>query len=232
MLAMDIMSTPVISVAPRLPVTDVAALLRDRRIGGVPVVNDSRLVGMVTESDLMHRYEIGTDRAAELGPWWRRMRRPAVSVHAYVKSHGRTARYVMSTRVQVVDEAHELAHVANVLDLHRIGRVPVMKDGHMVGIIARADLVRALATQPVPGLATENLDDDVIRERLLDELSGQPWWNRHWQNVYVEDGVVILKGIVGSEAERAGARVAAENLVGVRAVQDDRIVGVDASGMI
>lgn len=102
----------------------------------------------------------------------------------------------------------------------------------MVGIIARADLVRALATQPVPGLATENLDDDVIRERLLDELSGQPWWNRHWQNIYVEDGVVILKGIVGSEAERAGARVAAENLVGVRAVQDDRIVGVDASGMI
>ena len=49
MLAMDIMSTPVISVPPRLPVTEVAALLRDRRIGGVPVVDESRLVGMVTE---------------------------------------------------------------------------------------------------------------------------------------------------------------------------------------
>lgn len=232
MLAMDIMSTPVISVPPRLPVTDVAALLRDRRIGGVPVVDNSRLVGMVTESDLIHRYEIGTDRAPELRPWWRRMRRPAVSVNAYVKSHGRTAGYVMSTRVQVVGEADELAHVANVLDLHRVGRVPVMKGGRMVGIIARADLVKALATLPVPGLATGNLDDDVIRQRLLDELSGQPWWNRHWQNVYVEDGIVVLKGVVASDAERVGARVAAENLVGVRGVQDDRIVGVDVSGMI
>lgn len=232
MLATDIMSTPVIWVPTWQPVTDIAALLRDRRIGGVPVLDGDRLVGMVTESDLIHRYEIGTDQVAERASWWRRARRPSASVRTYVKTHGRTARYVMSTGVQVVDAAAPLAEVANVLDSRHVGRVPVLQDGRMVGIIARADLIRALAGQPAPGLDAATLDDESIRQRLLQELSGQPWWSRHWQNVYVEDGVVILKGVVGSDAERVGARVAAENLMGVRAVQDDRIVGVDASGMV
>lgn len=231
MLANDIMSTPVICVPPSQPVSEVAATLRDRRIGGVPVVDNARLVGMVTEADLVHRHEIGTDRFPKTRPWWRRMRGRAVSVNAYVKSHGRTARYVMSTDVPVVDELAELAQVADMLDSHGVGRVPVMRGGYLVGIIARADLVRALATMPAPGL-TEELDDEAIRLRLLQELSAQPWWSEHWQNVYVENGVVIFKGVIASDAERIGARVAAENLAGVRGVQDDRIVGVDVSGMV
>lgn len=232
MLAREVMSTPVISVMPSQPVAEIAALLRDRRIGGMPVIDQGKLVGMVTESDLIHRYEIGTEQVSDFQPWWRRMRRQDVRVRAYVKSHGRTARYVMSTPVHVVDESAELAHVASVLDLHQLGRVPVMHRDRVVGIIARADLVKALARQPIPGRSTANVDDETIRRSLVAELSRQRWWHGGWENVSVSAGVVTLDGLVENDAWRLGARVAAENVPGVVGVRDHRVLSSSVSGMV
>lgn len=232
MLARDIMSSPVISVTPSRPVTEIAALLRDHRIGGMPVVEDGALVGMVTESDLIHRHEIGTDQIRDFRPWWRRLGQRHSPVLAYVKSHGRTARHVMANRVRVVEHTADLAHVATVLDFHRISRVPVVEGDRLVGIIARADLVKALATHPLSALGPEETDDETIHQRLVAELSRQSWWNGCWENVYVSAGVVIFKGVVESDAHRMGARVAAENLPGVRSVQDDRVLAVNVSGMV
>lgn len=232
MFARDVMSSPAITVGLSSPVAEVAATLRDHRIGGVPVLDgEGKLAGMITEVDLVHRYEIGTDRQTDRGPWWRRFHARDTIARRYVKSHGRTARHVMTTPVRCVEEDAPLSEVASLLDTHRISRVPVVAGHRVVGIVTRADLVTALARQPAPG-GSRALGDEEIRRRLLEELSAQEWWNGSWQNVDVAGGVVIFKGVVESEAHRLASRVAAETLPGVREIQDDRVLAVDFSGMV
>jgi CBS domain-containing protein len=227
MSAADIMSSPVVTVAPDAPVGEVAALLRDRRIGGVPVIADGHLQGIVTESDLMRRHEIGTDAAREPTPWWRRLRRRSASASAYVKSHGRQARHVMTRHVHVLDATATLADIASLFASQRIGRAPVVRGGGVVGIVAQADLVRALAGRP-QAPAPADVDDEAISRMLLHELAGQPWWNACWETLYVVGGIVIYKGVVADEAARAASRVAAENIPGVKGILDDRML---ASGI-
>ena len=232
MLAPDIMSAPAITVGLGSPVAEVAATLRDHHIGGVPVLDaEGKLAGMVTEADLVHRYEIGTDRQADRRPWWRRFHARDTVARRYVKSHGRTARHVMSTPVRCVDEDAPVGDVASLLDAHRIGRVPVLRGHEVVGIVTRADLVKALASHPAPG-GPRALDDVEIRRHLVEELSAQEWWNGSWENVDVRSGVVIFKGVVESEDLRLASRVAAEALPGVRGIRDDRVLAMDFSGMI
>jgi CBS domain-containing protein len=230
--AKDIMSSPVIAVAPDAPVYEVAALLRDRRIGGAPVLTDGRLEGIVTESDLIHRHEIGTDSVGDPVSWWRRMRvRSSASASAYVKSHGRAARHVMTRRVHVLQPAAALGHIASLFASHRIGRAPVVCGTRVVGIVAQADLVNALADQPqVPAPACT--DDEAISRMLFDELSGQPWWNARWSTLDVVGGVVIFKGVVDDEAARAASRVAAENISGVKGILDNRVLAAEVREMV
>lgn len=73
MKASDIMTSPVITVGAETPVREIAALLFEHRISGVPVVEDGRLVGLVSEADLLHRHEIGTDQFAQAGSGWLRL---------------------------------------------------------------------------------------------------------------------------------------------------------------
>jgi CBS domain-containing protein len=231
MSARDIMSSPVISVAPGTPISEVAGLLREHRIGGVPVLAHGRLEGIVTESDMIRRHELGTDAAVEPAPWWRRLRRRSASAAAYVKSHGRAARHVMTRRVHVLESAAGLREIASLFASQRIGRAPVISGSSVVGIVAQADLVNALADQAAaPSAAC--IDDEVISRMLLDELSRQPWWNACWETMYVAAGIVIFKGVVENEAARAAARVAAENVPGVKGILDDRMLASKVREML
>lgn len=231
MHAKDLMSSPVISVPPSLPVCEVAALLHERRIGGVPVMAGDELLGMVTEADLIQRFELGTDRRVDARPWWRRLRHPDEVAHAYVKSHGQTAVHVMTRGVRVVDEDAELAQVAALLE-SGIGRAPVVRGRRVVGIVARADLIRALAARRERRPPPAGLRDEAIRQLLVAELQAQPWWNGGWENVYVAQGVVTFKGVVESEPHRLAARVAAEGIPGVRGVRDDRLLASELPTML
>jgi CBS domain-containing protein len=220
----DIMSSPVVSVPPSMAVVDIAALLRDRRIGGVPVVAAGDLCGIVTESDLIHRCEIGTDTVQGARSWWYRWIDTEASARAYVKSHGRTARDVMSVPVDVVGVGVDVARLSWLFQSRRIGRLPVMENERLVGIVARADLVAALADGRGARIRAEaEADDETIRRRLLRELSAQPWWNGCWETFDVDAGVVTFRGVVQCHAGRSAARVAAENTPGVRSVVDERI---------
>jgi CBS domain-containing protein len=229
--ARDIMSSPVIAVGPGAPISEVAALLRDRRIGGVPVIAEERLQGIVTEADLIRRHEIGTDVGRDLTPWWRRMRRRSASASAYIKANGRAARHVMTRRVHVLEAAVPLGEVASLFASCRIGRAPVVCGTQVVGIIAQADLVKALAAGPQPALPACT-GDEAISRMLLDELSRQPWWNACWETLYVAEGIVIFKGVVEDETARAAARVAAENVPGVKGILDDRVLASEMREMV
>jgi CBS domain-containing protein len=145
MKASDIMSAPVVTVLAGATIVEAAKVLLEHRISGAPVINDEgRLVGMVTEGDLFRRSEIGT----EPDPRQRSQGSPSRpdTFRCYLKSHGRQVKDIMTTDVVRVFEDTPLAEIAALLDLKRIKRVPVMRQGDIVGIVGRSDLLRALVS--------------------------------------------------------------------------------------
>ena len=222
MRAADIMTSPVISVGPETPVHEIATLLLKHRISGVPVVEHGRLIGFVSEGDLLHRQEIGTERRT--GSWWLRLFSVSGSAEDYIKSHASRARDIMTREVVSVAPDTGLAEIATLLEKRRIKRVPVLSEGNLVGIVSRANLVQAIATaRPTSSRVTSPVDS-AIRGRLLAELGHQSWWAGPNSQVIVTDGVVHYWGVARSDIEREAARVAAENVPGVRGVEDHRLV--------
>ena len=222
MNASHIMTTPVVTIGPDSQVREIAALLLKHRISGVPVVEDGRLVGFVSEGDLLRRQEIGTDRRARAESWWLRLLGSAATPADYVKSHARRARDIMTPGAISVAPDASLAQVAAVLEKRRIKRVMVVGEGKLLGIVSRANLVQAIAAMPAAAERISPPLDRAIHGRLVAELERQPWWSRR-SNVIVSGGVVHLWGFVGSHAERAAVRVAAENVPGVQAIEDHRL---------
>jgi CBS domain-containing protein len=220
MRAMDVMTTAVVTVDPNTTVQDLAKILSERGVSGVPVVANGRLVGIVSEGDLLHRAETGTERRTARRRW--RWFDPAhEEARDYVRSHGRAVRDIMTREVISVGEEADLAEVATLMETKRVKRVPVLRDGQLVGIISRANLVRALAAidrELATGVAGNDRD---IRARLLTELNGREWARIWPEEIVVQDGVVHLwVSDTRSAAEREALRVAAENVPGVRRVEE------------
>jgi CBS domain containing-hemolysin-like protein len=181
-----------------------------------------RLVGIVSEGDLLHRAEIGTAHRHRVRrrSWWLD-HFASEAARDYVKSHGRTVNDIMSPEVVTVTEDTELADVAALLEARRIKRVPVMRGDKVVGIISRANIVRAVgATKGAPAREGES-DDRSIRERLLAEL-GREEWAKIWpEDIIVRDGVVhFWLSDDEPEEKRQALRVAAETIAGVRNVEE------------
>lgn len=223
MRAIDVMTPNVITVNPETSVQGLAMLLSERAISAAPVVDSSgRMLGIVSEGDLLHRAELGTERPDERRHSWWLEHFASGLARDYVKSHGRAVKDIMTRDVITVVEETNLADVAMLLETNRIKRVPVMRDGKIVGIVSRANLVRALgATMAAPTSGAVN-DDRAIRARLLAELGQQQWAARVWaQDIIVSGGVVHLWfGSDEPEERRQAVRVAAENVPGVCSVEE------------
>jgi CBS domain-containing protein len=219
MRARDVMTAEVITVGPETQVGEIARL---HRISAVPVTDAAGgLLGIVSEGDLMRRPESGTlPRRA----WWLELLEDgAVEARDFVKTHGRRAADVMTSPVVTVGDDAPLGEIAGLLERRGIKRVPVVRDGRVIGIVSRADLIRGLATRPTEPDGATATDDRAIRESLLAVLRAQPWWSGRYRAVVVTDGVVHLWGLVRSQAERDAMRVAAENVPGVRGVEDHQM---------
>jgi CBS domain-containing protein len=216
----DIMTTPAITVGPHEPIRQVAALLVERRISALPVVARGRLVGIVSEADLLHRHELGTSTDTSRA-WWRRFA-SGHSPEAYIRSHAVRVHDVMTRNVVTIGEDAALHEVVALLESCHIRRLPVMRAQRVVGVVSRSDLVRALARAAqasVPGPAP---NDAGIAQRLLLELKRHDWGRPTYTSVSVSRGVVHYRGLFFSDSERDASRVAAENIDGVRAVCDHR----------
>lgn len=213
----DIMTTPVVSVAPETGVSDVARLLLERHISAVPVIEaGGRLVGMVSEGDFLRRAEDGSHRH---GSWWLRLfSEPGENAADYVKTHGRSAADVMTRDVVTVTEDTSAGDVAHLLETKRIKRVPVLRDGKVVGIVSRADLLRGLAARRDAPTSTATVEDETIRKRILEEISTGAWAPTYGVSVMVVEGIVQIWGFVDSQDQREALRVAAENVPGVKGV--------------
>jgi CBS domain-containing protein len=219
MKARDVMVAPVITVKPTASVKEAAEMLVENRISGLPVVDDDgKLVGVVSEGDLLHRVEAGTDRRRS---WWLQLFTGDTRLASeYIEAHARKVADVMSRRVITAPPDTPLSDIAIRMEKNAINRVPIVDSGgQLVGIVSRANLVQAIATAPRSAEAPP-VSDTEIRKKLMDKLKAQPWAHTELLTLTVSDGVVNLWGIVTSETERKAIRVAAEEMPGVRAVND------------
>jgi CBS domain-containing protein len=224
MRAADVMTTNVVTTGPDTSVQAVATLLSERGISGVPVVDaDGRVIGIVSEGDLLHRAETGTERRTERrrARWLDTLASDQDLARDYVKSHGRTVKDIMTREVISVAETTALADIADLLETKRIKRVPVIRDGKLVGIVSRANIVRAFAATKSVAATGGDVDDRSIRHMLLAELQGQEWARVWAADIVVKDQAVHLwLSDDQSQEERQALRVAAENTAGVRSVEE------------
>jgi len=222
MKAADVMTTNVITIAEDATTQDAAALMLRHRISALPVLDRSgKLVGIVSEGDLMRRAELGTER--ERSWWLELLTTNRTLADDYVKSHGRKVSELMTRHPITARPDTSISEIALTLEKHAIKRVPILDHGKLVGIVARANLVQALAGLKVETKAPQAGKDAEIREEILARLLGAPW--RPWLlNVTVHDGVADLWGIVNAAEEKAAAGVAAENAPGVASVNNHIIV--------
>ncbi|WP_322012200.1 CBS domain-containing protein [Paraburkholderia sp. J12] len=214
----DIMTTEVVTVLPTATVFEAAALMVKHHVSGLPVVDeDGNIVGLLSESDLLHRVETGTGKPQRswFGEFVHSNRKLATQ---YLKEHASKVGDIMTENVVCVLPTASLAEVADTLERHRIKRVPVTTDGKLLGIVSRSNLVSALARAAQPG-PEAIAADEAIRESVLHELDGRRW-ALSMQNVVVKDGVVHLWGLVNSEEERKAIRVCAERVAGVKGIED------------
>ena len=230
MKASDVMSRNIVSIGRDAAIAEAIRLMLDNQISGLPVIDTAgKLVGILTEGDLLRRSETGTERHRPR--WLEILMGPGRLAGEYVRTHGRNVEEIMTRDLVSVTPDTPLDEIVALMERRRIKRVPVLDGDVPVGIVSRADLLRALArsleVQPVAVAG-----DDEIRECILAELAKVSWVPRDGLAITVTDGVVGLDGVILDEKERDALRVAAENVPGVRAVED-RLVWVEpVSGTI
>jgi CBS domain-containing protein len=222
MKAADVMVSPVITVTPDTSVADAADTLLKNRISAVPVIENDALVGIVSEGDLMRRAEAGTERRRS---WWLELLTRNDTIAAdYVKSNARRVGDIMTRYPVTVSEDTALAEIANILEARQIKRVPVVRDGKLVGIVSRANLLQAFATMRRQAQPETKADDRTIRLRVLKTIDDAHLVRPFAMNVTVTDANVNLWGVVSTHEEKKALRVAAEVTNGVASVTDNIVV--------
>jgi CBS domain-containing protein len=224
MKALDVMVRDVVTVKPDEAVAEAVRLLAEHDVSALPVVDDKEnVVGIISEADLVHREEIGTEKQR---PWWLEAVTPASTLaEEFAKSHGRRVEEVMSTDVVSASEDTTLGEIATLLERHRIKRVPILRSGKLVGIVSRSNLIQALASAKASTSGAGGDADRKIRLTLLDRLGDQDWTDFGERNVIVDSGIVHLWGLVGSEDEHKALVALAEGVPGVVSVSDEMIPG-------
>jgi CBS domain-containing protein len=228
MKASDIMVTDVITVTPESDVREVATLLLTNHISAAPVVDaEGRLVGMISEGDLVRRGEAGT---AHERPWWLQMLMGReLMAGEFLREHSRRVGDLMTREVVSAEPDMPVADIATLLERHRIKRVPIVKDGRITGIVSRANLIQALATYRHQA-GEKRVADAELRERVMSRLKSEPWVRPSLVNVTVTDGTVDLWGIVDSAMEKRALRVAVEIVPGVKIINDNVVVRPAGAG--
>ncbi len=216
MKARDVMTWGTISVEAKASIMHAASLMLQNKISGLPVVGaDGHIVGIVTEGDFLRRRELGTQRRRPR--WLEFLIGPGRLATEYVHACGRKVEEIMTPNPHTITVDTPLEEIVQLMERHRIKRLPVVDDGRLVGIVSRANLLHALASLAHEA-KPQAVDDGAIRDQIMAEYAKQPWAPH--VNVVVRDGVVSLWGVITDERERRAFVVAAENVPGVKRVHD------------
>jgi CBS domain-containing protein len=223
----DVMTTKIVSVSPEATVAEAIGLMVHSHVSGLPVFDaNGRLVGVLSEGDLLRRIEIGTAKKTH---WLEYLFRPGHLADVYKQTHGRKVEDMMSTDVSSIDQSLPLESAVSLMEKRRFKRLPVMDGDKLVGIITRADFIRALGSFVTQAYEESAASDTEIRSRILKETQHQSWAPKGTLDVDVKDGIVQLRGTLTDERQRDAIKVLAENVPGVREIHD-HLIWVDPIG--
>ena len=146
MKASDVMTRDVITVRRETSVTNAIRLMLDNNVSGLPVLDNGKVIGILTEGDLLRRSETGTEKHRPR--WLEILMGPGRMAGEYVRTHGRRVEEIMTTDLVSVAGDTPLDEVVGLMERRRIKRVPVIEGDLLVGVISRADLLRHIPAAP------------------------------------------------------------------------------------
>jgi CBS domain-containing protein len=225
--ARDIMSTKLTVVAPRTGIDKIAAMMALKMISAVPVVDEQfRLLGIVSEGDLLVRDESGT---LPRSSWWLRLFGDSDELaRRYAKTHGLTAEDVMVRDVVCATPDTTAREIADTMVRRSIKRLPVIENGQLVGIVSRADIVQMIAIEAADRKAARRADRE-IQDEVLMRFCGESWAETRLLTVGVREGTVELSGLVASNDQKKALQVLTSGVPGVKRVVDlTRVISLAA----
>jgi CBS domain-containing protein len=209
MRARELMTTPVVTAPPEMTVKEAAELMAEHRVSGLPVVDrEGRLAGVIAESDLVQRLEPHDPARGVLGL----LDRLAHAAGADRRFLARTVAELMTTEVTTAGPEATVRELIHLINTYQINRIPIVEGGRLLGIVTRADILRAL-TRPDAAITQD------VRWRLEHEL----WIDPRTIDVSTADGVVTLAGEVDTRADAELAARWAGATDGVVAVDSSRL---------
>jgi CBS domain-containing protein len=225
------MTRNVLTVRRETSVAEAIHLMLDNNVSGLPVLaDDGKVVGILTEGDLLRRSETGTEKHRPR--WLEILMGPGRMAGEYVRTHGRRVEGIMTSDPVSVTGDAPLDEVVGLMERRRIKRVPVLDGDALVGIVSRADLLRSLLQTLEAEHSETRRGDDEILQQILAELAKAAWVPRDGLSISVKDGIVDLNGVILAEKEREALRVVAENAPGVRGVEDHLVWVEPVSGTV
>ena len=218
MHAKDVMIESVVCINVGESIFDAAELLLGARVSAVPVVDDKgAVVGIVSEADLIRRAEIGT--TARKGWLARLLDSDVAAATDFAAAHTRRVADVMTKEVVTAGPDATLRELVELMERHGIKRIPIVRDGTLLGVVSRADLLCALLSRE-PERPLPQPSDTALRQAVIEAVEKRAWTSRWPTHVFVGGGVVDLWGFVDDEPTRKAYGVAAENVPGVRSVNN------------
>ncbi len=217
MNAAALMTAPAVTIPVDARIDDAVRLMIDNRLSGLPVVDaDERIVGVLTEGDLLRRAELGTERKRPR--WLEFLLGGGAGASDYVHAHGRRVSEVMTESPVFINERTPIPDIVDLMEKRRVKRLPVVRDGRVVGVVSRADVIRALASRK---LVTAPTSDRDIHDQIVAGFRAQKWGPVSLVGVDVDHGEVTLTGAILDERERDAIRVLVENTPGVTKLHDN-----------
>jgi CBS domain-containing protein len=217
MRAHQIMTRKVIAVAAGASIVEAANTMLQNHISGLPVIDEAgKLIGIISQGDFIRRAEIGTQR--KRGRWLKFLLGPGKVASDFVHERGRKVGEIMTLDPLTVTEDATLEDIVQLMERHNVKRLPVMREGQLVGIVTRSNLLQAVA-ELAREIPDPTADDDHIRNRVITSIEKADW-GPFGLGVIVRNGNVHLSGVITNERSRQAAIVAAENVSGVKKVHD------------
>ena len=212
----DVMTRDVVSVTPDIPLKDVAAMLVERGISGLPVCGpDGVVVGVLSEADLLVKQGGSPERSGGLFAWLVE----TASAPDLAKLRAHTAGEAMTAPAITVETASPVSEAARTMVSLGVNRLPVVEDGRLVGIVTRADLVRLFTRS----------DEEIARD-IRQDVVKRLWIAPERIEVEVEQGEVVLRGEVDTEVEAGLLEKRIPLVAGVVGVRSELSWAVDRSG--
>lgn len=217
MRARDIMTTAVITVSDKATVDEAVKKMLDHHVSALPVVDgNGELVGLISEGDLMRRLQ---DKGRQRRSWWLELFGGLEgSAQDFIKARSHRVSDVMTRDVISVTEDTPVSEIARTLEKRHIKRVPVLRDGKVVGVVSRANLIQALAMASEGKLPEPSESDAELRAAVAKAIAEVPGAAVNLINFTVENGKVSVWGVADSDFVENAIRVAVENVPGVREV--------------